>query len=293
MIKNNSYNLLEVTKSTLTVRPCYYNETVFNLFYYLCHFTDMYAKLFELEKLYGPGVMAPEFMTVWERLTQMKILSPETYRRVYQTVKLRQPEKFRAELNTVFSALGMPETLLNHGDGRRQYLDNIDLLDNCSEHIHVGIRNYIQGYFDQFGYEHWLCKKFDWFTKNPEPPLTYWAGGKEFKYYTYVNDYLGAPDASIPRSFISAPQCGEPYTSAWDFYHAKLSYPVIKTNCVETIYNPRHGVYNFYEKEIPKIIKQLGYPVREVRLVSPKNNSEPVTGWETDLCRPIIPLALY
>ena len=226
--------------------------------------------------------------------TAPKVLSRKTYIELENLIRRRAINEIYEKINNIFAALGTPREILETGSKEKlNYLNDINLLDNDINFECIKLANFIQGYLVCFGYCEFLVKKFSWLKKEAGTGYPFQAIGREFQRYSYTHAHSGTPGLTIPLDKISAPVIGETYSSAWDFVDCVDNYPQKSVTVEKTVPNPRYGVHQFYQKELPKIVQQLGYSVRAVKLKSQRASAKVADGWEVDLSGPQLPLVLY
>ena len=151
----------------------------------------------------------------------------------------------------------------------------------------------MEAYFENFGYHAWLVKKFPWFIDEGPCEDTYKAASRYFQRRLYRHRHVEPPVITIPWARIPAPIVGQVYDTAWDFIDKCEDHLDNTPGLPGKIFNSRYGTYCFYQKEIPKIVRQLGYPIKEVKLLSELNKGVEATGWEIMLNKPVRPLLIY
>ena len=294
IIGHQRYSLHAHTATTITILPERVYNNVSNLFHYFCHFAPNRNHIYELEKHYGPDTLDPIFRRQLNQITEAPDLNPDSYNHLLMLVKHRETQPLFDEINKLFSKLGFPsERLAENRDPKMEYLKNIDDLDNQLDFMGQNSHNFLKGYFEHYGYNKLLLEKFNWFTKSKITGAEYRVARRKFCYYDYSYKPPGITGIKIPIAKIPAPQLGKVYTTAWDFVDGMYNYPQKEVKLVENRTNARYVHYNFYEKEIPKFAKQLGYKVRPVNLTTDKINAKVTEGWEIDLAPGEFPLILY
>ena len=108
-----------------------------------------------------------------------------------------------------------------------------------------------------------LLEKYDFIREKQA-----YRGGLPLFYES--GNLMQIPGLELDLNQIPAPQLGVAYIAAPDYFLVGESYTKVAVQITTEEINPRYFLYNFYEKEIPKILKQLGYKCNKVALKTVK-----------------------